>query len=468
MILSDEDSIMIEKLLSADNEIVIAAIALPQSKLSDLVSKALVLVWQLNPDESLQNSAKDKLDDFLDFNQLLTVNNGFEIFRSLNEIMPWTNSAATEIQRSNFTLFNKYLPDYEMLLAKHTHYAEILLDAGRKLLLIFQLEEESRKLFEIIVKYNATNDEALYALGRLEERSGNYENALNHFEKAIVANPDNSFAQMQCGNLKTLLFEKYEDALLHFSKASESDPYSVEPYVRMAETAYKMGNIPQTRQFLEIALGINEYQDEALNLLGNLQWKVDGDQEAAVETFKKGIDHKIHEDSALLLKSLGDIYAEHFQEFNKARLFYEKSLKSNPAQKALMNYYVPFILKQFQDLGAVEKSYEDYLKLRPKDTDMLVAYANFLCEYLNDFDTAYTYLEAAVEVEPNHQDALKLLRKISDYVDTDKNQDEDDEEEDDDDDTINIIELDDVWTDDDDDDDDDDDEFSGGGAAGDN
>jgi tetratricopeptide (TPR) repeat protein len=302
----------------------------------------------------------------------------------------------------------------------------------------------------------------------MEERQGNSEKALNYYEKAIAVNPDNGFAQMQSGILKTELFEKHEEALQHFSKASESDPYSVEPYAKMAESAYKMGNIPQTRQFLEIALGINEYHEAALNLLGILQWKIDENYDAAVETFKKGIDHKIHEDSALLLKSLGDIYAEHFQDFKMAKLFYEKSLKSNPAQKTLLEHYVPFVLKQFQDLGAVEKAYVDFLNLSTKDTEMLTAYANFLCEYLNDFDSAYNYLERALELDANHQPALKLMRKISDYVDTsiNKNDDLEDEDEDDDDTVIiDVIEFDDVWNEDDDDDDDD---FSGGGAAGDN
>jgi tetratricopeptide (TPR) repeat protein len=468
MMLSDEDRIIVDNLLSTNNEIVISALALPLVKLSDAVYKALVLVWQLNPDENLQNAAKDKLDDFHDFSQLVAINNHFEIFRSLNEVMPWTDASAAEIQHSNFELFSKQLLDYELLLTSYSLYAELLLDAGRKLLLIFQLEGEAKSCFEIIVKYNPENDEALYALGRMEERQGNSENALNYYERAIAANPDNSFAQMQTGILKKELFQKYEEALHHFSKASESDPYSVDPYVKMAEASYKMGNIPQTRQFLEIALGINEYHEEALNLLGILQWKIEENYEAAVETFKKGIDHKIHEDSALLLKSLGDIYAEHFQDFKMAKLFYEKSLKSNPAQKILLEYYVPLVLKQFQDLGAVEKAYADFLNLRPNDADMLTAFANFLCDYLNDFDSAYNYLERAVEVTPNHQAALKLLRKISDYVDTSINKNEDLEDEEDDENVIiDVIELDDDWNDDEDNDEDDDD-FSGGGAAGDN
>jgi tetratricopeptide (TPR) repeat protein len=129
---------------------------------------------------------------------------------------------------------------------------------------------------------------------------------------------------------------------------------------------------------------------------------------------------------------------------------------------------VPLVLKQFQDLGAVEKAYADFLNLRPNDADMLTAFANFLCDYLNDFDSAYNYLERAVEVTPNHQAALKLLRKISDYVDTSINKNEDLEDEEDDENVIiDVIELDDDWNDDEDNDEDDDD-FSGGGAAGDN
>ena len=465
MKLSDEAQEIIENLMTADAELVKSLIPQLDDALSKSVSAALTIIWQLNPDDSTRTLAKEKLEKIEDFKQLAKKNSAFELFRSLNEVLPWNDTQAADIQQSNFKAFKKSLPQYEILLSKYHTYNEILLDAGRKLLLIFDLEEEARFCFESIIKFNSTNDDAYFALGRIEDRNGNYQKALEMYEKAIEVNPKNSFAQMQAGLIKNSNPEKYEEALLHFTKASEEDPYSVEPYVRMAETSFKIGNIPQSRQYLEIALGINEYQEEALNLLGTIQWKIDSAYDEAVETFQKGIDHKIHEDSALLLKSLGDIYAQHFQEFNKARVFYEKSLKANPGQKDLLEYYVPFILKQFQDLGAVEKSYIDFLTLIPNDADILSSYADFLCEYLNDFDTAYTYLERAIEIDENHQASLKLLRKISDYVEYDHSSSENEDEDDDEDDEI--IELDDEWFEEDAEENDDDD-FSGGGSATDN
>jgi tetratricopeptide (TPR) repeat protein len=379
--------------------------------------------------------------------------------------LPWVNPDAGEIQSSNFAIFRKNLPEYEMLLSVYETYCEIFLDTARKLLLIFNLEEEAELCFQTIVKYNSKIDEAFFVLGKLAEKKGNYQNALELYKKVISVNPNNAYAHMQIGLINATILENYEEALLHFSKASEEDPYSVEPYVRMAESAYKLGNIPQARQYLEVALGINEYQEEALNLQGTILWKIDKNYEEAVEIFERGIDHKMHKDSALLLRSLGDIHAQHFQDYNKAKVFYEKSLKINPCQKSLIEYFVPFILKHFQDLGAVEKSYTDYLVLKPKDADILTAYADFLNEYLKDYDTAYHYLEQAIEINPDHSIAQKLLRKIADYVEDFSNKrvikdiDEDDEGDEDD----ELIQAEEEWFDDEEDED-----FSGGGSVTDN
>jgi tetratricopeptide (TPR) repeat protein len=463
MKLSEEDHKIVENLMTADGEKLKSLIKQLENQNSEAVTTVLTIILQLNPDEEIRSTAKEKLEKNLDFKQLANKNKCFELFRSLNEVLPWSNAQAVEIQQSNFAVFKKNLPHYEMLLAKYHTYSEIVLDAGRKLLLIFNLEEEAKFCFEIIVKHGISNDEALFALGRFEEKAGNYQKAVEFYEKTVVVNPKNSFAQMQIGLIKSSVFEKYEEALFHFSKASEEDPYSVEPYVRMAETAHKLGNIPQCRQYLEIALGINEYHDEALNLQGNILWKIENKYDEAVETFEKGIDHKIHEDSALLLKSLGDIYAQHFQEYNKAKVFYEKSLKTNPGQKSLIENYVPFVLKQFQDLSAVENAYINYLKSKPKDADMLCAYADFLSEYLKDYETAHYYLEQAIDIDPDHQLSLKLLRKISDYVDPvqEKSEKEDNDDEDEED----VIDFEEDWFEEEEDDSDD---FSGGGSATDN
>jgi tetratricopeptide (TPR) repeat protein len=470
MNLSEEEIKIIQNLLSVDTEITKTALSAIDSDFSDNIGTALIILWQLSSEEVIRDAAKKLLVNTLDALSEKKITRGFEIFRSINRDLPWTNPQAVDIQESNFEAFRNISPNYEKLLATNHLYSEMLLDTGRKLLLIFNLEEKARFCFELIASHNKANDEALFALGRMEERKGETERALDFYEKAIAANPNNSFAQMHAGDIKNSALGRYEEALLHFSKASAQDPYSVEPYVKMAETAFKLNNFPQTKQYLEIALGINEYQEEALNLLGILQWKIEEKYDEAVETFKKGIDHKIHADSALLLKSLGDIYAQHFQEFNKANVFYEKSLKANAQQKSLLEYYAPFMLKHFNDLGAVEKSYIEYLKLKPNDVDILTAYAIFMIDYLNDFDSAYTYLERAVELDPNHQLALKQLRKISGYVENDKHdsseEDEDEDEEDEDDEEVEIIVLDEDWFDDDEEEEDDD--FTGGGAATDN
>jgi hypothetical protein len=159
MKLSEEDHKIVENLMTADSEKLKSLIKQLENQNSEAVTSVLTIIWQLNPDEEIRSTAKEKLEKNLDFKQLANKNKCFELFRSLNEVLPWSNAQAVEIQQSNFAVFKKNLPHYEMLLAKYHTYSEIVLDAGRKLLLIFNLEEEAKFCFEIIVKHGISNDE---------------------------------------------------------------------------------------------------------------------------------------------------------------------------------------------------------------------------------------------------------------------------------------------------------------------
>lgn len=462
---TEEDKKLLDILLSSDKQTVAAILNDPKLIINAFTEMAMELIWQLHPDEEIKNLAEKHLEKIMSTKRKSQLKHGFEIFCSLNELLPWLDDKAAAVQNDNFIKFQQLLPDFEYLLSHYPLYSEIFLDAGRKLFMIFNMQEAAKIIFETVVLNNPDNDEALYALGRTAERAMENERALALYEKAIFINPNNSFAQMKAGQLKCALYENYDEAVVHFLKASEDDPYAVEPYIKIAEACYLLNDIPRCRQYLEIALGINEYQEEALNLLGTLQWKIDQKHDEALATFQKGIDHKIHQDSALLLKSLGDIQKEHYLDFRKARVFYEKSFKINPAQPQLLLSLIPILIKDFQDIAAAEQLYLDYLKVLPADVDIRADFAEFLVDYLNDYDAAHTHLHLILTDYPEHSEASRLMRKIGDYLLPEIEYVEDS--------LSTIISLDDedfeetifLSDEDDDDDDDDDDDFSGGGAA---
>lgn len=439
------------QILAKEVETVKNALAqLPEQPPHPNALHAIELVWQLHPEEELRDAAYACLRQFSNTDELEIRTNQFEIFRSVSEILPWMQDDSEEVQMQNFEQFRPIKELIEPMLAQSDYYSECYLDLARKLYMLFKLEDAAESCFRGLLNYAPENDEALYALGRIEEKRNHYDKALELYEKSVDIKAENIYAQLQLGSIKANIFEKYEEAIEHYNKVIEIDPYAAEPYVRVAEACYQMEEYPRAKQFIEIALGINEFQEEALNLLGTYYWKVEEDYDKAIETYQKGLDHQVHGDSAILLASLGDLHAQYMQDMDKARLYYEKSLKVNPVQKPVLEEYIPILIQHFQDFGTVGKSYEQYLAATPNDAEMLTAFAQFLVEYLHDYETAFEQLQKAMELNPEYPDAKKLLNRIEDYVAL---EDEDDNEEEDDDDD---------W-----DDDDDDDDFSGGGAAGD-
>ena len=435
---------------------------IPNEPLPDMALAALEIVWQLQDDEDLSAKAYEILENESDASDLEKVVNAYEIFRSVTEILPWMDENSTSLQQNNYVQFVTFKNRYEKLLSSYDYYTDLYLDMARKLYMLFKLEKEATACFEGIVSYNDRNDEAFYALGRVMEKRQSFQEAIERYEKCIAIKPENIYAQLQLGALKVKELGLYEEAIEHYNKVIEQDPFSAEPYIRVSEAHYHLQQIDRAKQFLEIALSINEFHEEALNLQGTIYWKIENNYEKAIETYQKGLDHLLHGDSALLLGSLGDLYAQYLQDFDKARLYYEKSLKVNPAQKNIIQQFIPILLQVFHDQAMAASHYENYLRLEPLDIDIKIAYAEFLIEYLHDYELAHEQLQAVIALAPEKEEAQRLMSRINQYIaptPIDAIADEDDEEEDNNDDFEIVF---------DDDDDDDDDDFSGGGAAGDN
>ena len=430
----------IKALLNADDDQIIAQLNSLEAEEIDEVRIALVLLWKVHKEETISQKAGALLKNVLSAQEQTKITEVFAIFSSVLEFLPWMGDYQ-DLQRKNFEAFISYKEPYEHYLIE-SNLVEDYLNLGRQLYMMFELVEEAKQCFEAIVEQKPTYAEALYALGRVAESRYDVPTALHYYERCVTADEQHIYGLLQLGILKADL-QDFTTAIQYYDRAVELEPFMVEIHVRLGEAHYALGNVKRAYQFVDAALGINEYYDEALNLLGTIQWKHENDIEAAVETFNKGVDHKIHGDSGLLLASLGNIYANHFNDHNRARVYYEKSLKAKPKQAKTVRALLVLLENVFQDYGAMAACYEQYLSLVKHDLDFYVDYADFLIKYMHDYVFAKVQLDEVLSINETHDRALKLVDQIADYLE--------DEEEDDD------------W-----DDDDDDDDFVGGGAAGDN
>ncbi|MCH2043759.1 MAG: tetratricopeptide repeat protein [Saprospiraceae bacterium] len=438
-----------QKLLGVNQEatqVILGEIEQAKNKeeLLNALENTLVLTAVLHPEEDIQQAAQALLMPRFGAQGISMLREQLSIFGTIAEYFPWMGDYAP-LQQENYQKFSKVKVDYIQMIVESPLYVETYLDMGRKLYMMFELEDEAKTCFEDILRINPKHDEAQYSLGRIYEKQHLYKKAKEHYEAAIRHNEENVYALLQLGYIKVNKLNLNEEGIEHYGKVVEKEPYMAEAYVRTAEAYLGLEDMERCQQFLEMALSINEYNEDALNLQGNIYWKVKGDYEKAEQTYQKGLDHQLHGDNGLLLGSLAEMYVE-LLEFDKAKLFFEKSLKAQPNQPRVLALYTNLLVKQYQDYGAAISAYENYLDIQENDVETLRTFANFLIDYLNDEATALTYLEQAQTLDPDEDEAARI-HLLRDSLGGASNEDED-------------------WEDDEDDDDDDD-EFMGGGAAGD-
>lgn len=449
----------------------------------------LLLLEQLHASEAVREACAQALEGRLSSAQRLQAKETLSIFQSVVEYLPWMGEY-TALQRENFQRYQQHKAPYEPLLMQTAFLLERYLDLGRQLYLLFELPQEAKICFEDMLRYHPNHAEALYALGRIVDYWGDTRKAATYYERCLVSDPDHVYALLELSVLY-IKNEAYTEAVELLQHVLEVEPFMTEAHVHLATAYRELDDLERARQFIDIALDINPHQEQALYWLGTWQWKDEGDLEAAIVTFEKGVDHPIHGDSSLLLSGLAQLHAKQLNEPAKARTYFEKSLAANPRQPETFKQYIQLLEAHYQDIGDMETQYERYLNIGPREADVYVAYADFLIKYLRDYHRAYEVLQTAlendIESEALHRRHEELLKRPEiEAIAPPKggtavgSEDEDDTEV-----TLDdleyILELDDLIDDSDElggspdapsgndnDSEDDDDDFSGGGAAGDN
>ncbi len=374
-------------LLSADEALQIGALY-QFAQISDVATlemlrPALILFAQLQLDPDLKQQAADLLSEkypYLDLNKL---NADFEIFVSISTLLPWSGQDYTQIQRQNYAAFAQIKSDYDNLLSSFAVYTEFYLDLGRKLYLLFHLEQEAQQIFETILLYHLQSDEAHYSLARILQKQGHLTQALEHYETCIQLNPKHLYALLQAGDLLCNLYLQYPEAIHLYNQAVEIEPYSADIYYQLANAYYQSAQYGQAQQYAEVAISINEHHEFSLALLGTMAWRIDKNVEKALQFYQKGLDNPLHGDSAILLGAMAELHTESLGDYQKGRLYYQKSLISQPSQPARLQKYIILLIEHFQDTAAAVEAYENYLQHRPNDTDVMADYQRFRIEYLN-------------------------------------------------------------------------------------
>jgi tetratricopeptide (TPR) repeat protein len=374
-------------LLSADADLQATALfqihKISDVKALEILRKPLILFSQLQLDEDLKNKGLFLLAQKFPDIFFPTLNAEFEIFRSISTFLPWSGQDYTNLQRQNFEAFAKIKNEYDNFFCTAVVYTEFYLDLGRKLYLLFHLEQEAQLIFETILHYKTQNDEAHYSLARILEKQGHLLEALAHYETCIQLNDKHLYAILQAGDLKSTLYQQYTESIILYNKAVEIEPYSADIYYKLARAHAQIEQHGQAKQYAEVALSINEHHEQSLELLGTIAWRIDKSVEKALEFYQKGLDNDLHGDSAILLGAMAELHIESLYDYNKGKLFYQKSLNSQPLQPGRLQKYIQLLTEHFQDVGAAVEAYDNYLKLAPNDEMIKNDYQQFQIKYLN-------------------------------------------------------------------------------------
>lgn len=86
------------------------------------------------------------------------------------------------------------------------------IETAKKLIDNFELSE-AKSCLEELISQNIEKDEALYLLGNIARREGNFAQAINYYGKALEENPENKAAESGIEMLNEILAYRNTDLL---------------------------------------------------------------------------------------------------------------------------------------------------------------------------------------------------------------------------------------------------------------
>jgi tetratricopeptide (TPR) repeat protein len=329
--------------------------------------RELVIISQLHPDEDLRLYAAQAVVAQHGQAYLNEEASVFEIFRSIQTLFPWESEAHYYTQIRNYEAFAQAVAQYYPLLCRFATYRQQYLQLAQQLYLLFQLDIPAAEILQHITQYYPQDAEAYYALARIRQQQNQIITAIALYEHCLQIDAQHFYALTALAPLVATQPDKSQYAIALFQRAIDIEPYSSELYADMAQICYQHDEQARARQIIEIALSINPHQPAALNLLGRYYLEVEQDVTKALETYQKGLDNPLHGDNPLLLASMAELCAQSLQEYEKARLYYQKSLAANPIQPLVLLQYVDLLIQFFHDEYEAIQSLQTYLNLRPDD-----------------------------------------------------------------------------------------------------
>ncbi|WP_224248673.1 social motility TPR repeat lipoprotein Tgl [Hyalangium gracile] len=153
------------------------------------------------------------------------------------------------------------------------------------------------------------SSEIHYNLGVQAQQSGNIQEALSEFQRAVELDPDNADAQNALGILLHLSFRRHAEAIEHYRKAIEVRPNFSEARTNLGNVHLDQGQYDEAIKLYEQVLNDMLYPTPYI-AQGNLGWAYykKGDTAKALENIKAAVT--LNPSFCLGFKNMGLIYEQ--------------------------------------------------------------------------------------------------------------------------------------------------------------
>ena len=218
---------------------------------------------------------------------------------------------------------------YERLLEFDIDKAQIYYELGH---LYMSKEDKLNSIgaFKLAVQNDPENPFYNNSLGYAYAKAELYDDAINHYQKAISINPDPEWTSIVCQALGAIYAgEKgnIEAAVSTYQAGIILDPKNYDLYIALGDIYMANYDLDQAIHSYCDAVVLNPDEERGYSKLGVALWEKDYLEEALV-AYHKAIE--INPDNAFSQNNLGILYLDGLEDANEALEYFEAAINLNP------------------------------------------------------------------------------------------------------------------------------------------
>jgi Flp pilus assembly protein TadD len=271
-------------------------------------------------------------------------------------------------------------------------------------------------------------------LGVLLYEAGDLQAASTHYQRARALQPENEIFQRNLADFYLYAMGDPQKAMEAYVQVLKLNPLDVEAVLSCAQICMGMGKAADARDFIQAALEMEPWNEDAHSLLRRLdaasQPKVsrdagpdlfagakakaaNGDLRGAIDDLNRYVDMVPHDANAH--NDLGVLYFENGEK-DKAVSAYERAVHLEPTDATYRKNLADVYLIEQGRIEEAMKLYLGVLEENPQDLESLIA-CGMITASVGQPEDAKLFYHRALEIEPWNETARTALEATHDTGD---------------------------------------------------